>query len=120
MTDENPDDGEQQKSEEHPAGVLEKIATTVSAILVVFLLAVLLVDAIRPNAEPAFVTHTGQLRESSGAFRVPITVENTGDDAARAVVVHAELRAADSVLAHLVKLHEEQRAFVGDDGWRLS
>jgi glyoxylase-like metal-dependent hydrolase (beta-lactamase superfamily II) len=28
--------------------------------------------------------------------------------------------AADSVLAHLVKLHEEQRAFVGDDGWRLS
>ena len=28
--------------------------------------------------------------------------------------------AADSVLAHLVKLREEQRAFVGDDGWRLS
>jgi glyoxylase-like metal-dependent hydrolase (beta-lactamase superfamily II) len=28
--------------------------------------------------------------------------------------------AADSVLAHLVKLHEEQRAFVSDDGWRLS
>ena len=28
--------------------------------------------------------------------------------------------AADSVLAHLVKLHEEQRAFVGDEGWRLS
>ena len=27
--------------------------------------------------------------------------------------------AADSVLAHLVKLHEEQRAFVSDDGWRL-
>jgi endoribonuclease LACTB2 len=28
--------------------------------------------------------------------------------------------AADSVLAHLVKLHDEQRAFVADDGWRLS
>lgn len=28
--------------------------------------------------------------------------------------------AADSVLAHLVKLHDEQRAFVSDDGWRLS
>jgi glyoxylase-like metal-dependent hydrolase (beta-lactamase superfamily II) len=27
--------------------------------------------------------------------------------------------AADSVLAHLVKLHEEQRAFVSDDGWGL-
>lgn len=27
--------------------------------------------------------------------------------------------AADSVLAHLVKLHDEQRAFVSDDGWRL-
>lgn len=28
--------------------------------------------------------------------------------------------AADSVLAHLVKLHDEQRAFVSDDGWTLS
>jgi len=28
--------------------------------------------------------------------------------------------AADSVLAHLVKLHEEGRAFVSDDGWRLT
>ena len=28
--------------------------------------------------------------------------------------------AADSVLAHLVKLHEENRAFVADDGWRLT
>lgn len=27
--------------------------------------------------------------------------------------------AADSVLAHLIKLHDEQRAFVSDDGWRL-
>jgi glyoxylase-like metal-dependent hydrolase (beta-lactamase superfamily II) len=27
--------------------------------------------------------------------------------------------AADSVLAHLVKLHDENRAFVSDDGWRL-
>ena len=27
--------------------------------------------------------------------------------------------AADSVLAHLVKLHDEGRAFVGDVGWRL-
>jgi glyoxylase-like metal-dependent hydrolase (beta-lactamase superfamily II) len=28
--------------------------------------------------------------------------------------------AADSVLAHLVKLHDEGRALVGDDGWRLT
>jgi glyoxylase-like metal-dependent hydrolase (beta-lactamase superfamily II) len=28
--------------------------------------------------------------------------------------------AADSVLAHLMKLHDEQRAFVSDDGWRLA
>lgn len=28
--------------------------------------------------------------------------------------------AADTVLAHLVKLHDEGRAFVSDDGWRLS
>jgi len=30
-----------------------------------------------------------------------------------------EAAAADSVLAHLVKLHDERRAFVSDDGWRL-
>ena len=28
--------------------------------------------------------------------------------------------AADSVLAHLVKLHDEQRALVSDDGWTLT
>jgi glyoxylase-like metal-dependent hydrolase (beta-lactamase superfamily II) len=28
--------------------------------------------------------------------------------------------AADSLLAHLLKLHDEQRAFVSDDGWRLA
>ena len=28
--------------------------------------------------------------------------------------------AADTVLAHLVKLHDEGRAFVSDDGWRLT
>jgi glyoxylase-like metal-dependent hydrolase (beta-lactamase superfamily II) len=28
--------------------------------------------------------------------------------------------AADSVLAHLLKLHDEGRAYVSDDGWRLS
>jgi glyoxylase-like metal-dependent hydrolase (beta-lactamase superfamily II) len=28
--------------------------------------------------------------------------------------------AADTVLSHLVKLHEDGRAFVSDDGWRLS
>lgn len=27
--------------------------------------------------------------------------------------------AAESVLAHLIKLHDEQRAYVSDDGWRL-
>ena len=27
--------------------------------------------------------------------------------------------AADTILAHLVKLHDEGRAFVSDDGWRL-
>jgi glyoxylase-like metal-dependent hydrolase (beta-lactamase superfamily II) len=28
--------------------------------------------------------------------------------------------AADSVLAHLVKLHDEHRAYVSDEGWRLA
>ena len=81
-----------------PATLLEKIATAISALLIVGLLIVLIVDAVQHNAEASFATSIGALQELSGAVRVPITVRNLGDDAARSVVVHAELLAADSIL----------------------
>jgi len=81
-----------------PATLLEKIATAISTLLIVSLLGVLIADAVRPNAEASFATSVGVLHESSGAVRVPITVRNSGDEAAKSVVVHAELVAADSTL----------------------
>jgi uncharacterized protein (TIGR02588 family) len=81
-----------------PATTLEIVATAFSAMLILALLAVLVADAVRPNAEPSFTTSAGVLRERGESYRVPITVRNLGDDAARSVVVHAELVEADTTV----------------------
>jgi hypothetical protein len=52
----------------------------------------------------------------AGALTPEEIVPRVYGDLAPALVAAA----ADSVLAHLVKLHEEHRAFVSDDGWRLT
>ena len=84
---------------EHRAGALEMIATAISALLVCGILVVLIRDAVHPNTRPAFAAHAGRVGISNGAYRVPVSVHNSGDDAAKAVVVHLELVASDSVLA---------------------
>jgi uncharacterized protein (TIGR02588 family) len=83
---------------ERRAGPLEIVATAISALLIASLLGVLIWDAFQPNAPPAFATHAGRVTSASGAYRVPMTVRNVGDDAAKEVVVHLELVASDSVL----------------------
>jgi uncharacterized protein (TIGR02588 family) len=81
--------------------LLEKIATGVSVLLVLGVLTVLVVDAFHPNTEPSLATSVGPLRATNAAYRAPIRVRNTGDDAAKSVVVHAELRAGDSTLSEI-------------------
>lgn len=84
---------------DHRAGRLEIVATAISALLVAGILSVLTWDAVHPNAPPAFATHPGPVVSANGSYRVPVSVRNSGDDAAKAVVVHLELLASDSVLA---------------------
>jgi len=91
--------GEGSSVAEHRAGALEMIATAVSALLVCGILGVLIWDAVHPNTRPAFAAHAGRVGISNGAYHVPVSVHNSGDDAAKAVVVHLELVASDSVLA---------------------
>ena len=52
----------------------------------------------------------------AGAMTPEEIVPRVYGDLAPALVAAA----ADSVLAHLVKLHDEHRAFVSDEGWRLT
>jgi uncharacterized protein (TIGR02588 family) len=81
------------------AGPLEVVATAISAVIIASVLSVLLWDAFHPNTPPAFTTEPGRIAIARGLYRVPVTVRNSGDDAAKAVVVHLELLASDSVLA---------------------
>jgi len=88
-----------QPAQDRRAGRLEIVATAISAVLIASLLSVLLWDALHPNTAPAFSTKPGRIVTAGGSYRVPVTVRNSGDDAAREVVVHLELVAADSLLA---------------------
>lgn len=84
---------------DHRAGPLEIVATALSALLVAGILSVLIWDAFHPNAPPAFDTQPGRVAITNGSYRIPVSVRNSGDDAAKAVVVHLQLVASDSVLA---------------------
>jgi uncharacterized protein (TIGR02588 family) len=85
--------------ESQPIGTLEKMATAVSGLLIAALLGVLLWDSVHPNTEPSFTTRPGAVAIVSGSYRAGVTVRNSGDESAKAVVVHLELVASDSVLA---------------------
>jgi uncharacterized protein (TIGR02588 family) len=82
-----------------PLTPLERAATVVAALIVLFLLSVLVWDAVHPNAPPAFRVHTGKVELRNDAYRAEIEVENTGDDAAKTVIVHIELLGRDTTLA---------------------
>jgi len=93
--------GEKAKGESQKAQVtwLEKLATGVSVLMIAFLLGVLSWDALRTRTEPAFIVTTGTPRIVRDSYRVPVHVVNTGDEAARLVMVHVELAGTDTVFA---------------------
>ena len=93
--------GEREDGESNHAHVtwLEKLATGASVVLIAFLLAVLSWDAVRTRAEPAFTVTTGAPRIIRDSYRVPVHVVNTGDEAARLVMVHVELAGTDTIFA---------------------
>jgi len=82
-----------------PLTPLERATTFVSAMIVLFLLSVLVWDAVHPNAPPSFRVHPGKVEIRDNAYRAEVDVENTGDDAAKSVMVHLELVGRDTTLA---------------------
>jgi uncharacterized protein (TIGR02588 family) len=85
--------------DEGPPSWLERAATIVSALLVAAMLGVLIYDSTRDAAPPAFETKIGTIDTIGGNLRVPVELRNTGDEAGHNVLLHIELRSADSVIA---------------------
>jgi uncharacterized protein (TIGR02588 family) len=75
---------------------VERLATIVSALLILALLALLILDAVRTHAAAEFRTRVGEARVVGTDHYVEISVENIGDRAARDVEVTVTLTAADS------------------------
>jgi len=101
MSDRDDPDEKTHDSDESgkPLTALERAATIVSALIVLFLLSVLVWDAVHPNAPPSFRVHPGKVEMRDNAYRAEVDVENTGDDAAKGVMVHVELVGRDTILA---------------------
>jgi uncharacterized protein (TIGR02588 family) len=95
---EHADESETQEAKSPPSW-LEHVATTVSALLVLGLLAVLGWDATHADRPADFEVHAGRPRLVGHEYRVPISVTNHGDEAAKSVIVHVELRGTDTVFA---------------------
>jgi uncharacterized protein (TIGR02588 family) len=101
MTDRDDRDEDPNEADESgkPLTPLERGATIASALIVLFLLSVLVWDAAHPNAPPSFRVHPGKVEMRDNAYRAEVDVENTGDDAAKGVIVHLELVGRDTTLA---------------------
>ena len=92
--------GENGGDERKPPSRLEILASAFSALLVAALIAIIIWDATHESTPPAFEARAGTPQLVGSVYRLPIVVHNTGDEAARSVVVHVEMRnAADSVLS---------------------
>jgi uncharacterized protein (TIGR02588 family) len=91
--------GSEAEASGKPLTPLERGATIVSAMIVLFLFSVLVWDAVHPNAPPSFRVHPGKVEIRDNAYRAEVDVENTGDDAAKSVMVHLELLGRDTTLA---------------------
>jgi uncharacterized protein (TIGR02588 family) len=82
-----------------PLTPLERTATIISTLIVLAFLSVLVWDGVHPNASNSFVFHTRKFELRNKAYRAEVEVENTGDDAAKGVIVHVELLGRDTTLA---------------------
>jgi uncharacterized protein (TIGR02588 family) len=99
MTEEGETPEAEQDESPSPPGVLEKVATLVSGLLIAALLSVLIWDAAHPDTTAAFDVRAAKATAIGAMYRVPVTVHNTGDQSAKGVVVHVELTAADTTVA---------------------
>ena len=75
---------------------LERAATWASAAIVLALLGLLMWDAARSDAPPAFRTQVEAPRAAGSVFHVPVSVHNDGDAPAQGVEVTVSVSVGDS------------------------
>ena len=77
---------------------IERLATIVSALLVLAVVAVLVWDAVHPDRPPALDASTGAPHVVGRHWHVPITVRNSGDVAVQEVSVSVALEHPDTAV----------------------
>jgi uncharacterized protein (TIGR02588 family) len=94
MTERDPAPAE----EPHGPDWLERLATIVSALLVLAVIAVLVWDAAHPDRPPALEASAGAPRMVGRFWHVPISVRNAGDVAVQDVAVSVTLAHPDTTV----------------------
>lgn len=89
--------GEHQQRSSGPDWV-ERLATIISAVLVVAVVAVLVWDAVHPDRPAALDASTGTPHAVGRHWHVPIIVRNSGDVAAQEVNVSVSLQHPDTTV----------------------
>ena len=84
------------KAEPEHVDWLERTATIISGLVVATLIALLIWDAVRTHAPAELTAKAGSSRAVGGQHYLSVSVDNTGDRAARDVEVTVSLTAADS------------------------
>jgi uncharacterized protein (TIGR02588 family) len=89
--------GEQrfESNEEQRGSILEKLFTILSALLLLFITGYLLVQSFRDSKPPMFEVQVSVPAARGDFTAVAVLVDNTGDDAAKAVQVRGEAPGAD-------------------------
>jgi uncharacterized protein (TIGR02588 family) len=86
--------------EERPASKapdwVERLATLISALVVLAVVAVLVWDAVHPDRPPALEASSGTPKPVGRHWHVPITVRNAGDVAVQEVSVRVALERPDA------------------------
>ncbi len=91
--DKSPDD--LSEKEENHSGILEKLFTVLSLVLLGSLCAFLLWQSFAPSLPPAFQVEVGPFEKRGDFVGVEVIVSNIGDEAAKAVQVMGEATGAD-------------------------
>ena len=87
-----------EEGQEQPSGPdwVERLATLISALLVLAVVAVLVWDAVHPDRPASLDASTGTPRAVGGKWHVPIIVRNSGDVAVQEVSVSVGLEHPDT------------------------
>lgn len=109
-------------SEKTGRSAAEWTTFAVSSLLILALLALIASQSYQSDAPPAPEAHvSGEVKERAGQFLVPVTVTNTGDEAAEAVQVlvtleiDGEVTEGDQTVDFLSGDDEAELVFVFDE-----